>query len=159
MASGSQSLPITEGGKELIESPHDKTNSVAVRPAKTYISLGIRPVWSESSLSDQTGRKPRLIWVFAGCTCHFVGFLTRRLNCSIRVKALETFKSSYKHCILMKKCLNMTNSINTESQSQRNILEKKTRRVRQTQYMKHQVPIHWKIVIRCHSNLRRNTTL
>ena len=53
-----------------------------VRPAKTQISLGIRPVWSESSLSawrnpgslathwahsedsDQIGRMPRLIWVF-----------------------------------------------------------------------------------------------
>ena len=68
-----------------------------VRPAKTEISLGIRPVWSESSLcaqwvakdprflhadsedSDQTGRMPRLIWVFAGRTCHFVGFAMRRL--------------------------------------------------------------------------------
>ena len=57
-----------------------------VRPAKTQISLGIRPVWSESSLcaqwvakdprflyadsedSDQTGRMPRLIWDFAGRT-------------------------------------------------------------------------------------------
>ena len=29
--------------------------------------------------SDQTGRMPRLIWAFAGCTCHFVGFVTRRL--------------------------------------------------------------------------------
>ena len=55
---------------------------MSVRPAKTQISLGIRPVWSESSLcaqwvakdpsflhadsedSDQIG----LIWVFAGCT-------------------------------------------------------------------------------------------
>ena len=61
------------------EPPRDKTNNVAVRPAKTQISLGIRPVWSESSLStqwvakgpsflhvdsedsDQTGRMPRLI--------------------------------------------------------------------------------------------------
>ena len=69
-----------------------------VRPAKTQISLGIRPVLSESSLpawrklgslathwahsedSDQTGRMPRLIGVFAGCTCHFVGFVTRRLK-------------------------------------------------------------------------------
>ena len=33
------------------EPPHDKTNKVAVQPAKTQISLGIRPVWSESSLS------------------------------------------------------------------------------------------------------------
>ena len=57
-----------------------------VCPAKTQISLGIRPVWSESPLcaewvakdpsflyvdckdSDQTGQMPRLIWVFAGHT-------------------------------------------------------------------------------------------
>ena len=69
-----------------------------VRPAKTQISLGIRPVWSVSSLSawrklgslathwahsedfDQTGRMPRLIRVFAGRTDHFVGFVMRRLN-------------------------------------------------------------------------------
>ena len=64
-----------------------------VRPAKTQISLGIHPVWSESSMSacrklgspathwahsedsDQTGRMPRLIWVFAGRT----GFVMRGL--------------------------------------------------------------------------------
>ena len=68
------------------EPRHDKPNKVSVRPAKTQISLGIRPVWSESLLctqwvakdpsflhgdskdSDQTGRMPRLIRVFAGCT-------------------------------------------------------------------------------------------
>ena len=61
-----------------------------VHPAKTEISLGIHPVWSESSLcthwrvkdpsflhadskdSDQTGRMPRLVRVVAGCTSHFV---------------------------------------------------------------------------------------
>ena len=74
-------------GRELIkksfEPRHDKTNKISVRSAKTQISLGIRPVRSESSLSawrnlgslatqwalsedfDQTGRMPRLIWVFA----------------------------------------------------------------------------------------------
>ena len=60
------------------------------RPAKTQISLDIRPIWSESSLcaqwvtkvpsfrhadkedSDQTGRMPMLIWVLAGRTvCWF----------------------------------------------------------------------------------------
>ena len=79
------------------EPPHVKTNKVAVRPAKMQISQGICPVWSESSLcvlwvakdpsflqadsedSDQTGRIPRLIWVFAGHTCHLVGFVVRRL--------------------------------------------------------------------------------
>ena len=59
---------------------------VAMCPTKTQISLGMRPVWTESSLcaqwvakdprflqedsedSDQAGRVPRLIWVFAGST-------------------------------------------------------------------------------------------
>ena len=61
-----------------------------MRRSKTQISLGIRPVWSESSLSawrkpgslathwansedsDQTGRMPSLIWVFAGRTWHLL---------------------------------------------------------------------------------------
>ena len=68
-----------------------------LRPAKPQISLGIRPVWSESSLSawgkigslttqwahskdsDQTGWISRLTWVFARRTCHFVDFVIRRL--------------------------------------------------------------------------------
>ena len=68
------------------EPPHVKTNIMTVRPAKTQISPSIRAVWSESSLSawrrleslatnwvhsedsDQTGRMPTLIWVFAGRT-------------------------------------------------------------------------------------------
>ena len=33
---------------------------------------------ADSEDSDQTGRMPRLIWVFAGRTCHFVGFVMRR---------------------------------------------------------------------------------
>ena len=56
-----------------------KTNKVTVRTAKTQISLSIRPVWSESSLcakwvtadsesSDQIGRMPSLIQIFAGRT-------------------------------------------------------------------------------------------
>ena len=69
-----------------------------LRPAKTQINLCIRPVWSESSLcawtnigssatqwahyedSDQTGRMPRLIRVFAGHKDHSVGFVMRWLT-------------------------------------------------------------------------------
>ena len=82
------------------EPRHDKTNKVSVRPAKTPISLGIRPVWSESSLfawrklgslvthwahsedSDQNGRIPRLIWVFAG---HTATLLVLSCRCSYNV--------------------------------------------------------------------------
>ena len=64
---------------------------------RRQICLGIRWVWSESSRcaqwiakdrrllhadiedSDQTWRMPRLIWVFAGRTLHFVCFVVLRL--------------------------------------------------------------------------------
>ena len=70
----------------VFEPQHDKTNKMNVHLAKTQISLGICPVWSESLLctqwvakdssflhadsedSNQTGRMPRLIWVLAGHT-------------------------------------------------------------------------------------------
>ena len=77
-----------------------------VHPAKTQISLGICPVLSESSLSawrklgslatdgahsedaDQTGRVPRLIWVFAGRT-----LILLILSCLIRVFAVRMKKA------------------------------------------------------------------
>ena len=64
----------THKKQNKIEPPNDKTNKMTVRPAKIQISLGIHPIWSESSLcvqwvakdpvflhadredSDQTGR-------------------------------------------------------------------------------------------------------
>ena len=57
---------------------------------KNLISLGILPVWSESSMSlttlkapsadsDLTRRMPRLNWVFAGFTGHFLDFVLLRL--------------------------------------------------------------------------------
>ena len=79
-------IKIIAGWHQEFEPRHNKTNKMSVRPAKTRIGLGIRPVWSESLLyvqwvakdpsflhadsedSDQTGRMPRLIWVFAGRT-------------------------------------------------------------------------------------------
>ena len=94
---GLQQDPRRNSSAWWYEPPHDKTNKMSVRPAKTKMSLGIRPVWPESSLcaqwvakdpsflhadsedSDQTGWMPRLIWVFAGRTFHFVGFVMRRL--------------------------------------------------------------------------------
>ena len=71
------------------EPRHDKTNKMSERPAKTQISLGIRPVWSESSLSawrnlgslathwahsedsDHTQADLSLRWAHT----HFVGFV------------------------------------------------------------------------------------
>ena len=88
----------------IFEPRQDKTNNMSVRPAKTQISLGIRPVWSGSSLSawrklgslathwahsedsDQTGRKTRLIWFFAGRTTTLLV-----LSCRGSFEVLEEF--------------------------------------------------------------------
>ena len=78
-----------------LDRSHSMTKPTAwpVRPMKTQTSLGICPVWSESSLctewvakdlmffhannkdTDQSGQMPRLIWVFTGRRDHFVGFV------------------------------------------------------------------------------------
>ena len=89
-------LPSKMGVLYYLSQSMSKPAKPPVRSAKTQISLGICPVWSESLLcaqcvakdprclhtdskdSDQTGRMPRLIWVFAGHTCHFVV-----LSCSV----------------------------------------------------------------------------
>ena len=77
--------------QKAFEPRHHKTNKLSVRPAKTQISLGIRPVWSESSLSawwnlgslathwvhsedsDQTGR---MLGAHSFCwICHVIAHL------------------------------------------------------------------------------------
>ena len=57
-----------------MEPPHDKTNKMTC---------------ALSEDSDQTGRMPRLIRVFAGCTCHFVGFVMRRLKYPIHYRLVK----------------------------------------------------------------------
>ena len=79
------------------EPAHDKTYKMAIAPNEDSGQPGIGPVWSASLLSewrkleslatswahsedsDQTGRMPRLICVFAGRTCYFVGLVRRWL--------------------------------------------------------------------------------
>ena len=87
---------------------YDQTNKVSVRPVKTQIILGIRPVWSESSLtawrklgalaiqwahsevSDQTGRMPRLIWVFGGHTLILLVLSCRGSNNNVTCYAFSS---------------------------------------------------------------------
>ena len=118
---------LSTQGKD--EPSHDKTNKVTVRPAKTRISLGICPVWSESSLSiwrnhgslaiywahsedsDQTGRMPRLIWVFAGCTLILLVLSCRGSDKDERLKLYTTVKlwkkSSQENAVIILKFNNM----------------------------------------------------
>ena len=59
------------------EPRHDKTNKMSVRPAKTQISLGIRPVWSESWLCAHWVAKADLSLHWA--PTYFVGFFMKWL--------------------------------------------------------------------------------
>ena len=79
------------------EPPHDKTNKMTLSPVKTQISLGICPVWSESSLCAQWVAKDQAFfsgqlrlwsdWADAQADLslhwahsHFGGFVMRRLK-------------------------------------------------------------------------------
>ena len=106
---------------------HDMTKPTKwhVRPAKTQINLGIRPVWSESSLcaqwvakdpsflhadseySDQTGRMPRLIWFFAGRTlillvlsCHssVISYITIKIHKILTPRKITVIILKFEQC-------------------------------------------------------------
>ena len=105
------------------ELKHDKTNKMSMLPAKTQVSLGIRPVSSESLLcawrnllslathwvhsedSDQTGQMPRLIWVFAGCTAISLVLSSRGSNvfflCVFKYMLLELIKCKKSTCLVI----------------------------------------------------------
>ena len=89
----------------IYEPRHDKTNKISVRPVMTQISLGIRPVWLESSLcAHWVAKDPRFLhadsenwsdWADAQADLslrwahiHFVGFVMSRLISSLWVPML-----------------------------------------------------------------------
>ena len=95
-----------------------------MRPAKTQISLGIRLVWSESSLSawriigslathkrdsedsDQTGRMSRLICVFAWRICHLLVLSWGRSYIIIQLICMyKTRRLAHRVKTLISRCL------------------------------------------------------
>ena len=99
--------------KHKTEPPRDKTNNVAVRPAKTQISLGICPVWSESSLCTQwVAKGPSFLhadredwsdWAdtqadlsLRWAHTHFVGFVESRLISCVNFTWQSSGKSLFK---------------------------------------------------------------
>ena len=81
-----------------IEPPIDKTNKMTSAPIEDSVQHGHSPslirvftvrmkyigplttYWAHSKDPDQTGRMPRLIWVFAVRKCSFVCFVVRLLK-------------------------------------------------------------------------------
>ena len=56
---------------------------------------------ADSEDSDQTGRMPRLIWVLAGRTCHFVGFVRSWLRWPLHRLWCHKRKFSF-NCLLLR---------------------------------------------------------
>ena len=54
------SLKIHSAFDKYLRNPRSERTKLPVRPAKTQISLGIQPVWSESSLSSWINTGPYL---------------------------------------------------------------------------------------------------
>ena len=77
------------------DQPGHPPSLIRVFTVRSVGSRGLNVSLGGQEYSDQTGRMPRLIWVFAGRTNHFVGFVIRRLifstnNCPV------TFGFEYK---------------------------------------------------------------
>ena len=95
------------------EPRRDKTNKVTVCPAKTQVSLGIRPVWSESSLCAQWVAKDQMFlhedsedwsdWAdvqadlsLRWAHTQFVGFVMSRPPSDAKMKRKRTESNGYK---------------------------------------------------------------
>ena len=65
---------------------NDSQRTSDIRPVWSVFAVSMKKawvlstVWAHSRYSDQTGRMSQLIWLFAGRTGHFVGFVVLWLN-------------------------------------------------------------------------------
>ena len=81
------------------EPQHDKTNKMTCAHSEDWTQPGQPSVWSVFAVcmkktdSNQTVRMHRLIWVFAGCTDHFVCFVMLRLNYDIWARAKQNLQN------------------------------------------------------------------
>ena len=71
---------VKQDWKKKREPRHGKTNKMTVRPEKTRISLGIRPVWSESSLCAHCVAKDQLLPHADSKDSDQTGFVMSRLK-------------------------------------------------------------------------------
>ena len=106
----------------------DKTNKMSVRPAKTQISLGFRPVWSESSLSawrnlgslathwahSEDWVDAQAVWVFAGRTVTLL-VLSCRGSYIFSFKPMEHWpEQSWKPALIVRMKQREVTSLTTE---------------------------------------------
>ena len=121
----------------------DKTNKMSVCPAKTHISLGIRPVWSECSLCAKwIAKDPSFLhadsedwsdWADAQADLsvrwahsHFVGFVMSRFICllvCLFLQHLQQYKIPPEMTVMMPKPSNSsTNSLALQQTNNYNVI-------------------------------------
>ena len=71
---------INRFSQDVAHQPGHPPSLIRVFACVLRISKDLRFLRADSEDLDQTGRMPRLIWVFAGRACHFVGFVMWRLK-------------------------------------------------------------------------------
>ena len=74
-------------------------------------SLGPKLPIECTAKTDQIGQTSRLIWVFAGCTCHFAGFDMHRLFDLCEVQRQELTKPSEDQAVTPAYCFSKVNRI------------------------------------------------
>ena len=92
---------------DIIELPHDKTNKMACAPSKDRSACVLKLVslathWEYREDSDQIVQMPRLIWVFAGSTGHFVGSVMKWLIFSYRLHSTTSLDQRQRYESIMR---------------------------------------------------------
>ena len=75
-----QTIKMTCGPSEDSDPPGHPSSLIRLFAVRLKKHWALDYPWAQNEDIDQTGRLPRLIWVFAARTCHFVGFVMRRLS-------------------------------------------------------------------------------
>ena len=148
---------------------------MSVRLAKTQISLGIRPVWSESSLcaqcvakdpsflhakTDQTGRMPRLTWVFAGRTTILLVLSCRGSYDSVCLTKRSGHQSVWSSRLIRFIDARLGLKLNANCwvvRSVRNHLSRKKYKRLYQFYLTEQLALVYLIVLTCQHIIRRGT--
>ena len=96
------SAAYVDSKKKHFEPPHDKTNKMTFVPSEVFAVCSVGSLGSNCASGGQRWlwsdwADARLIWVFAGRTDHFVGFVMLWLNFHI-----ETTSETIAYGIVMK---------------------------------------------------------
>ena len=97
----------------ITELPHSKTNKMTCSPSEEIdqpghpaslirvVALRLMKAWVLSYLQYWAHNEdsPSLIWVFAGRTCHFIGFIMMRLSCfDVDIKTFQNWVAGCHWC-------------------------------------------------------------